>query len=172
MQILFMFIMALAILTYAIFGSQERSEEESREAAATAAQMAVYHRAAIDKCTATACATGVVDPQAYVPEQIKDGSLWNRGTFVSNYDAASKTVLTYMRKGFATRASVTYGTVAAAFRDLTVGETTTIGRWDEDKQRVQPSYAAGWHVTYDIPAGLRSSIPKDSPVIVNRVLAP
>jgi hypothetical protein len=67
---------------------------------------------------------------------------------------------------------VTYGTVGASLRDRTLGETTTIGQWDVDKQRIQPSYASGWNVTYDIPAGVRSAIPKDSPVIVNRVLAP
>lgn len=169
MQVFFMFTIAIAILTYAIFGGSDRAEEERREAVATAAQMSVYHRAALDKCAATACGAGVVDPQAYVPDEIRKGSLWNRGSFVSSYDAASRTMVTYMKNGFATRASVTYGTVAAALRDLTEGETTTVGQWDTEKQRVQPSYASGWNVTYVIPAGVRSLIPKDSPVIVNRV---
>jgi hypothetical protein len=172
MQILFMFIMALSILTYAIFGGQERSDEERREALATAAQMAVYHRAALDKCAATVCGDGAVDPQSYIPDEIKAGTLWKRGSFVSNYDAGTRTMLTYMKKGFATRASVTYGTVAAALRDQTLGETTTIGQWDSEKLRIQPSYVSGWNVTYDIPSNLRTAIPKDSPVIVNRVNKP
>jgi hypothetical protein len=169
MQILFMFIMALAILTYAIFGSQDRYDDERREAQATAAQMAVYHRAALDRCAAATCADGEVDPQAYVPDQIKNGTLWGRGAFVSNYDSGTRMIVTYMKSGFATRASVTFGTVTAALRDQTLGETTTVGQWDSEKQRIQPSYLSGWHVTYDIPGALRAKIPKDSPVIVNKV---
>lgn len=164
-----MFTMALAILTYGIFGGQDRSEDERREAQATAAQMAVYHRAALDKCARVACPAGSVDPDAYVPAQIRDGTLWKRGAFVSTYDNASRTMLTYMKKGFATRGSVTYGTVAAALRDHTPGETTTVGQWDVDRVRVQPSYVAGWNVDYEIPSFMRTAIPKDSPVIVNRV---
>lgn len=172
MQIFLMFTMAIAILSYAIFGNSDSADDARREALATAAQMAVYHRGALDRCAAVACATGAVDPQAYLPKEIRDGALWSRNMFVSRYDSASKTLLTFMRTGFATRASVTFGTVAAALRDQTLGETTTVGQWDDVRQRVQPSYAAGWNVSYTVPAATASLIPKDSPVIVNRVLKP
>lgn len=169
MQILYLVSFALILISLSTFGIREDNEAVVFEAGATAAQMSMYHAAAVDMCQKTACGSGVINPTPYLHPQIAAGNLHSRGLFVTRYDAATKTVLTYMNGGYALRGSVTFGTVIAAIRDLQPGETSSVGKWDRQAGRVVPSYSRGYAVSYAVPTSIRSAVPNGSPVFVNHL---
>jgi len=169
MQIIFLVALGLLIISVATVGINRNDDSYQRESAAAAAHMSVYHTAAVTMCKTVACGTGVVNPTAYMNNLIRTGPLFSRGYFQTNYDAPSKTLVTYMKAGYALRGSVNFGTVNAALRDLQGEHSTSFGKWDRAAGRVVPSYMSGWAVTYQPPAGIRSILPDGAPVIVGRL---
>jgi hypothetical protein len=169
MQIVFLMALGLLIITIATAGTTRQQGEDFGAASAAAAQMAVYHTAAAQMCQEVTCSSGLVDPSAYVNDQIRNGPLFGKRYFQTNYDAPTKTVVTYMKSGYALRGSVNFGTVLTALRDMEGGHSTNFGEWDKSAGRVVPSYISGYAVTYKPPVGISSVIPDRSPVMVGRI---
>lgn len=169
MQIIFMMALGLLVITVATIGFNRNEDLGQRESMAAAAHMSVYHAATVEMCQKVVCATGVVNPGSYINDLIRSGPLYSKGYFQSNYDAPSKTVVTYMKAGFAIRGTVNFGTVNAALKDIQKDDTTSFGAWDRSAGRLVPSYMNGYAVTYQPPSGIRSILPDRAPVIVNRL---
>jgi hypothetical protein len=172
MQIVFLFALAMLILVLAGVGSNKIHDTTANEAQAAAAHMSVYHTAAVTHCLKVACASGLISSVAIedsLNDQIASGPLFAKGYFATNYDAPTKTVVTYMKAGFALRGSVNFGTVTAALRDLQDDQTTHVGKWDASARRVVPNYLSGYAVTYTVPTGISAVLPDGAPVIVNRL---
>lgn len=168
MQIIFFAAFGMLLITIAMFGSVEPDVSEQMPARAAAAHMSVYHAAAVTKCREEVCASGIVDPEDYVNDAIAEGPLYARGYFRSNYDAPTKTLVTYMRQGFALRGAVNFATVNAALKELQTEDTTSFGAWDKDDERVIPSYLYGYAVNYEAPPGIAAVLPDGAPVIISR----
>lgn len=168
MQIIFFAAFGMLLITLAMFGSVEPDVSEQMPARAAAAHMSVYHAAAVTKCREEVCASGLVDPEDYMNEAIVEGPLYDRRYFQSNYDAPTKTLVTYMKPGFALRGAVNFATVNAALKDMQKGDSTSFGAWDRDAQRVIPNYLNGYAVNYVPPAGIAAVLPDEAPVIVSR----
>jgi hypothetical protein len=172
MQIMFLVAFALLIISVATVGTNRIDRSAVLEPRAAAAHMAVYHNAAVDLCRQTACLSGILGPNSIkgrMTSSIADGPLFAMQLFASNYDAPSKTVVTYMKPGFALRGTVTYGTVNAALRDLQKGDSSSFGSWDASARKVVPSYVQGYAVNYSVPVGIASVLTDGSPVIVNHL---
>lgn len=172
MQIIYLFALALLILTLASVGTHKIQDSSANEAQAAAAHMSVYHAAAVSRCLKVACASGIVSSAGIkdeLNELIASGPMFSRGYFQTNYDAPTKTVVTYMKSGFAIRGTVNFGTVTAALRGLQDEQTTHVGKWDAQARRVVPNYLGGYAVSYTVPTGIAAVIPDGAPVIVNRL---
>jgi hypothetical protein len=169
MQIVFLMALGLLIITIATTGTTRHQGDNFGAASAAAAQMAVYHSAAVEMCQTVSCVSGLVDPTSYVNEMIRNAPLFDKRYFQTNYDAPTRTVVTYMKSGYALRGSVNFGTVLTALRDMEGGHSTNFGEWDKSAGRVVPSYISGYAVTYRPPTGIASVIPDRSPVMVGRI---
>jgi hypothetical protein len=170
MQLIFMMAIGLMIITIASMGSNKITDTTVNEAQAAAAHMAVYHTAAVNYCKETTCASGIISTNSVKSKMstgIANGPLLTQQLFTSNYDAPSKTVVTYMKPTFALRGSVNFATVNSALRDLEGADTSSFGRWDGSAKKVAPSYVDGLKVNYSIPSGISAVLANGSPVIVN-----
>jgi hypothetical protein len=172
MQIMFLMAFALLIITVATIGTNRIDKSAILEPRTAAAHMAVYHNAAVTLCRVTTCSSGVIpvsSVKTQVADVIADGPLFAKQFFVSNYDAPSKTVVTYMKPGFALRGSINYATVNVGLRDLQSGDSSSFGRWDASAKTITPSYVYGYKVNYKVPSAIASILFDGSPVIVNRL---
>ncbi len=172
MQIMFLMAFALLIITIATIGTNRIDNSGVLEPRTAAAHMAVYHTAAISLCRVTACSSGVIPTNSIkgqVTDVIADGPLFAKQLFASNYDAPSKTVVTYMKPGFALRGSVNYATVNVGLRDLQDGDSSSFGRWDGSAKKIIPSYVYGYAVNFTLPSAIASVLSDGTPVIVNRL---
>ncbi|MNU30519.1 hypothetical protein D3C71_190190 [compost metagenome] len=172
MQIMFLMAFALLIITIAGIGTNRIDRSETLEPRTAAAHMAVYHNAAVTLCRETACSSGIISAgsvKTRVTDSIADGPLFAKQFFISNYDAPSKTVVTYMKPGFALRGSINYATVNVGLRDLEGADSSSFGRWDASSKKIIPSYVYGYAVNYKVPSAIASVLFDGTPVIVNRL---
>ncbi len=172
MQIMFLMAFGLLIITVAMIGTNRIENSAALEARTAASHMAVYHTAAVTLCRETTCSSGIISAsliKSRVTDVIADGPLFSKQLFASNYDAPSKTVVTYMKAGFALRGSVNYASVNVGLRELQGGDSSSFGRWDASAKKIIPSYVYGYAVNYKVPSGIASVLVNGSPVIVNRL---
>jgi hypothetical protein len=172
MQIMFLIAFGLLLITVATIGTNKIDNSVALEAKTAAAHMAVYHNAAVALCRVTTCSSGIISASSIkgqVTDVIANGPLFAKQLFTSNYDAPSKTVVTYMKAGFAMRGSVTYGTVTTGLRELQGADSSSFGRWDASAKTIIPSYVYGYAVNYKVPTGIASVLVDGTPVIVNRL---
>lgn len=172
MQIMFLMAFALLIITIAGIGTNRIDRSSTLEPRTAAAHMAVYHNAAVNLCRETSCSSGIISSSSVktrVTHSIADGPIFANQFFISNYDAPSKTVVTYMKPGFALRGNVNYATVNVGLRDLEGADSSSFGRWDGSAKRIIPSYVYGYAVNYKVPSAIASVLFDGTPVIINRL---
>lgn len=171
MQIMYVLAFLVSIIVFVSTQGRDTAQMVADDARAVATHMATWHRAATEACLA-ACGPGPVSVTARLPAQVAAGTAFSASRFVSRYDNASKLLVTYMSPGFATRGTVTFGSVNSALAELAFlrGETSHVGIWNRTAGRVifgQPPHGAPASMPLASPF-MGGVIPDGSPVLVAR----
>lgn len=173
MQILFIVSLSIVLMSMWLFLLRADHNIDHVESLAVAEQMALWHRGAHDRCVDVGCATGVVDPAAYLAPVMAAGDVAGLGYFTSRFDTGTNLLVTYMADGFVARGNVSHGRVAAALQVQTGGQTTQVGFWNSTDGVVEPNYTPGLEpsAVVSLPSPFAGvTLTDGTPVIVSRLV--
>ena len=167
-------VMFMTLLMSFYIGLGGHSEPPKLRAEVVAMQMSSWHVAAQQRCDASPCAGGSVDPRNYLTDSVKNSDFVRRNYFRSNFDVSTNYVLTSLTGVGMDIGDVSTGTVSASFHKfLGQNSSSSIGYWNMTTGRIElPSRNYGkTHLVVpgDIPLNLLIGVPNGSPVMLNKV---
>lgn len=166
-----MYILALFMLLMSlVFSSYPREPDpQPLESQYVLLNMATWHTAAVKRCVATPCASGLINPVSYLPEMIRENdNITNQ--FQTRYDATTKDIVTYVRPAVMARFNgPNAGTLQAALEDALGKQTGSVGIYQRSGRKLIPNYPIRDGYEKIIPASIAGNIDDGTPIIATKM---
>jgi len=136
MYVMYIVSFLLVLFFLAMPGNSVQTERSESRAQAYAAQMTLWHATAHKICAAPpGCGNGTISPdvvKSRLPAEVRIAPAVSTTDFATRFHSATGTLVTYMDPSLERE----FGLTATSLRDLTNGETSSVGIWDRTSMKV------------------------------------